>query len=113
MRITSSVTAIVLLMAGVTAACSGAAKNRPASQVDATTQTVPAELLAGERQARASFADGAPSVGVLMDEFVQALTRKDMEALNRLRVSKIEYVDLIVPGTVPVGKPPRQVSEKP
>ena len=48
-----------------------------------------------------------------MDEFVQALSRRDMDTLTKLRVSKTEYVDLIVPGTVPVGKAPRAVSQDP
>ena len=73
-----------------------------------------ADVLAAAQAARQSFAAGAaPSVDALMDEFVQALTKKDQDALIRLRVTKSEYVDLIVPGTVPVGQPPRLISEQP
>jgi len=76
--------------------------------------TTMAEVLAASEAARKSFAaDAAPSVDVLMDQFITALTNKDKDALTKLRVKKAEYVDLIVPGTVPVGQPPRQVSEQP
>jgi hypothetical protein len=73
----------------------------------------PAAFIEAAQSARQSFADGAPSVDVLMDEFVRALSNKDIAALTRLRVNQAEYVDLIVPGMVPVGEPPRQVSEQP
>lgn len=73
-----------------------------------------ADVLAAAQVARQSFTTGAaPSVDALMNEFVQALTDKDKAALTRLRVTKNEYVDLIIPGTVPVGQPPRLVSEQP
>lgn len=73
-----------------------------------------AGLGAAAKSARASFAKGgAPSVDVLMDRFVRALSDKDSDALGTLLVNREEYVDLIVPGTVPVGRSPRNVSEQP
>lgn len=114
------------------ASCSGAAKDQEASaqkheerQAAAGNQPLPPGVISSKsaspdavttaaQAARQSFAaDGAPSVDALMDEFIQALTKKDKDALTKLRVTKTEYVDLIVPGTVPVGQPPRLVSEQP
>jgi hypothetical protein len=56
---------------------------------------------------------GAPSMDALMAKFVQALSNKDTDQLGKLRLSKAEYLDVIVPGTVEIGQPPRQVSEEP
>lgn len=56
---------------------------------------------------------GAGSVDELLDRFLGALEKEDMKALHELRVTKSEYLDIIVPGTVEKGKPPRQISEKP
>jgi len=114
------------------ASCSGVAKDsEPTAQrhdqrsaaasdqsaqpgVQLSRQASPDTVIAAGQAARQSFvADGAPSVDALMDEFVQALTKKDKDALDKLRVTKAEYVDLIVPGSVPVGQPPRLVSEQP
>ncbi len=93
---------IVSAVAGV---LPGATPSRPGSA---------AAVLAAARVARRSFAaDAAPSIDKLMDEFIDALAKKDEKALTKLRVTKSEYVDLIVPGTVPVGQPPRVVSDQP
>jgi len=114
--------AVLSLAALLCAACSGATKHQEeggatsggqAAASRPAPQPGEAALLAAAQQARQSFADGAPSVDALMDALVQALSRKDMNALDQLRVSKAEYVDLIVPGTVPLGQPPRQVSAEP
>jgi len=118
MHLTSVTSTAVALAALLCASCSGVAKDQEESQGVAknqaqTAQSIDPALLAAAQQARQTFADGAPSVDALMDEFVQALSQKDMDALSRLRVTNAEYVDLIVPGTVPVGKPPRQVSNNP
>jgi hypothetical protein len=122
----------VVLASLLWAACSGAAKehentalmheddqatasNQPApAGVVMSKQASEAAVITAAQAARQSFlTDGRPSVDTLMDEFIQALTKKDKDALTKLRVSKTEYVDLIVPGTVPVGQPPRMVSEQP
>ena len=102
------------------ASCSGVAKDHEEGQTAASSQVAAAgsqpaapALIEAAQSARQSFAGGAPSVDALMDEFVTALSNKDMDGLTNLRVNKSEYVDLIIPGTVPVGQPPRQVSEQP
>jgi hypothetical protein len=117
--------AAVALAALFCAACAGVSKDHEESQAPASSQAVassqpaqPAQaadpaLLAAAQKARQSFAGGAPSVDALMDQFVEALSKKDMDALTKLRVNETEYVDLIVPGTVPLGRPPRQVSQSP
>ena len=122
-------TAVTLLLC---AACSGATKDRAAGAPDQQEQPAAASIqppppdavlskpasmdsvMTAAQAARASFAaDGASSVDALIDQFVEALTRKDKNALTKLRVTKTEYTDLIIPGTVPVGQPPRLVSEQP
>jgi hypothetical protein len=60
----------------------------------------------------ARFADGAPSIEVLLDRFVAALAAKDQAALERLRVDAREYETIILPGNVPVGKPPRELAPR-
>jgi hypothetical protein len=59
------------------------------------------------------LANAPDSLDALLDRFLAALEKKDTAALNQLRVSRDEYLDVIVPGTVEKGKPPRQVSEAP
>ena len=59
------------------------------------------------------LSDGAPSIEALLDEFLAAVELKDAEALHRLRITKGEFLAIIVPGTVAKGQPPRQVSQKP
>jgi hypothetical protein len=127
--VNSTGVALALLLC---ASCSGSAKGQdagaqthpereaalsnaaPQPGVTPSKQPRPEEVVTAAQAARQSFAaSAAPSVDVLMNEFVQALTKKDKDALNKLRVTKAEYVDLIVPGTVPVGQPPRLVSEQP
>jgi|SRR5215813_6969773 len=113
--------ALMLAALLLCSSCSGASKVQEDSQPgtsqlparSASEQSADPALLTAAQKARESFADGAPSLDALMDEFVRALSQNDTEALTRLRVSKAEYVDLIVPGTVPVGTPPRNVSQSP
>jgi hypothetical protein len=52
------------------------------------------------------------SLDSLIDEFVEALSTNDKKSLTRLRVTEREYLDIIVPGTVPVGAEPRHNSPK-
>lgn len=47
---------------------------------------------------------GFPSEEALLDEFVAAVGAKDKIALDQLRVTATEYRDVIIPGSVPVGK---------
>lgn len=58
------------------------------------------------------FADGAPSVDALMDQFLDALARQDEAALTRLRVSKAEYTRIIMPGQIKPGQQPAPADEK-
>jgi hypothetical protein len=75
-----------------------------ASATCACTSTVPPPPM--------PLSDGAPSVEALLDRFTDALSRRDAEALHRLRLSKAEYVDIIIPGNVPKGQPPQQTFEQ-
>lgn len=59
------------------------------------------------------FLGGRPSVDALLDEFLSAVERKDLAALHKLRVTREEYLEIIVPGMVEKGQPPRRVSEEP
>jgi hypothetical protein len=57
--------------------------------------------------APAMFRDGAASTDELAQRLMSALEAKDKEALDKLLITKSEYVDFILPGSVPVGDPPR------
>jgi hypothetical protein len=59
------------------------------------------------------FTDGAPSVDALLDQFLAALAAKDEARMHRLRVNEHEYRDIIIPGTVKEGEPPRAVDATP
>lgn len=59
-----------------------------------------------ERSVVAAFA----STEDVVTAFLEALERKDVEALRRLRVTEAEYKDFLVAGHVPVGQPFRSVS---
>lgn len=47
---------------------------------------------------------GFKSEEQLLDEFLAALTAADQPAMDRLRVTKSEYRNVIIPGSVPLGK---------
>src|SRR5438552_77817 len=47
--------------------------------------------------------DAAPSMDVLIARFLTALATKDRSALRRMRVSKREYIDVIMPGSIEPG----------
>lgn len=57
-----------------------------------------------------TFAGGEASVDELMDKFIRAVEENDREALAALRLSREEYFEIIVPGKVPSGEPPRRVT---
>ena len=57
--------------------------------------------------------NGAPSVDALLDELLAALAAKDEHGLHRLRVTETEYRQIIIPGTVKEGEPPRKVDATP
>ncbi len=58
-----------------------------------------------------SFSGGAGSKKDLVARYLDAIKRKDAKALHELRVTEGEYKEIIVPGTVDPGKPPRRVSD--
>lgn len=51
----------------------------------------------------------APSVEVLVDRLLDALAAKDRKALEALRVTEKEYVEIIIPGNVDPGQPPQRL----
>lgn len=53
-----------------------------------------------------------PSIDALVDDLIAAISAKDKKTMKELRVSEREYLDIIVPGSVPVGQPPRRNSDK-
>ena len=69
------------------------------------------------RSARSEHAllEGATSIDDLVGRFLEALGTKDRQALRALRVTREEYVDVILPGSVAEGQPlrkwPSQVNE--
>jgi hypothetical protein len=70
---------------------------------------VPAHLgprLAGAAAAR-GLRDAPASREALIARFLAALAARDREALHRLRVDEDEYVEIILPGSVPPGTPLR------
>ncbi len=54
----------------------------------------------------------APSIDVLVDRFLAALSKKDRKSLQRLRVTKREYIDIIMPGTAEPGHTQRKYPEE-
>jgi len=59
------------------------------------------------RDARVDFrlVDGERSIDGLMDKFRSALETKDRALLHRLRVTREEYLQIIMPGSVDEGQP--------
>ena len=55
-----------------------------------------------------ALSGGASSLESLIDEFLAAIEKRDKDALNRLRLTKDEYTEIIVPGEVPKGQTPRK-----
>jgi hypothetical protein len=57
------------------------------------------------------FTGGKSSKEELVQAYLDAIYRQDEKALHALRVTKDEYQQIIVPGSVDRGKPPRHVSD--
>lgn len=55
---------------------------------------------------------GYGSIEALVDAFLDAVQAGDTGAMHRLRLTKEEYANIIVPGEVPKGQPPRATFEK-
>jgi len=71
---------------------------------DALASTTPATL---ERPAHFKLVDAAPSVDALLHRLVDALEKKDLQALHRLRVTENEYRTFFLPGSAKPGQPAR------
>lgn len=57
------------------------------------------------------FSGGAASIDDLVQQYVAAIKARDKQRLHALRVTKEEFWNIITPGTVEPGKPPRQVTD--
>lgn len=53
---------------------------------------------------------GAPTLDALVERFLAALRAGDRAALEALRLTKDEYVHLVMPGHVAPGEPPQRLS---
>jgi len=53
---------------------------------------------------------GAASLDELILRFLEALRTRDTDALEALRLTRDEYVHLVMPGHVPPGEPPQRLS---
>jgi len=51
------------------------------------------------------FVDAEPSIDSLIEKFRHALETKDKQLLRQLRITRNEYLDLIMPGSVDEGQP--------
>jgi hypothetical protein len=58
-----------------------------------------------------ALVDAEPSAERLIDRFLDALAKKDPDALHRLRATEAEYRDLLMPGAVPEGQPLKHPSQ--
>jgi len=54
----------------------------------------------------------APSMDALIARFLAALSAKDRKALQRLRVTDREYIDVIMPGSIEPGRKRRTFAEE-
>lgn len=105
-------TAAVLLLAGAClVAAQPAAAQRPTRTPAPTPPPAVPTIYSGERPP-IGLRGGATSVEALLDQFLAAVTAGDFKALNALRLTKEEYCNIVVPGEVPKGQPPRQTFEK-
>ena len=98
------VVVLAILVAAVLVTASGSAQGG-----DALASTPPAVV---ERPANFKLVDAAPSVDALLDRLVDALEKKDLEALHRLRVTESEYRTFFLPGSVKPGQPARIYDEQ-
>ena len=62
---------------------------------------------AASKSSRPRLDNPSPSAEALVQRFLTALDNKDGEALRRLRTTESEYKNIIMPGSVPPGSPPR------
>lgn len=101
--------ALLVLLA--TAAGTGAAAAETPPPATPTAPPPDATIHVGER-APIGLEGGAESFDALAEQFLAAVYAGDTGAMHRLRLSKDEYVGIIVPGEVPKGQPPRATFQK-
>jgi hypothetical protein len=77
------------------------AANPASAKTAAATQATPDRLTGG-----------ASSLDELVARFLDAVARRDRDALEGLRVTEAEYRAIIVPGSVAPGAPPQVLSEE-
>ena len=102
-----ALTAFVLLFA---ASC--ARRSEGTAEPAAPAAAAPASAAAASSKPPIGLSGGAPSIDALLDQFLAALEQKDTQALERLRLTKEEYTQIVMPGTVTKGQPPLQTFEK-
>jgi hypothetical protein len=76
---------------------------------DALASAKPATL---ERPAHFKLVDASPSVDALIDRLLDALEKKDVQALHRLHVTESEYRTFFLPGSAKPGEPARIYDEE-
>ena len=106
MRYRARFVAVTLTSAMATASLSACARSAEPAQADAAVAPVVSKAPIG-------LDDGAASIDALVDEFLSAVRDNDRAALHRLRVTKDQYMQIVVPGTTEPGQPPRQITEQP
>lgn len=65
-------------------------------------------MLPTPARAEQTLEAASPSVEGLVGRLLDALAKKDLEALRRLRVTESEYKGILLAGHVPVGRPFRE-----
>jgi hypothetical protein len=87
--------------------CAGRRGEAAEQAPPAQAQPVEAPLERGQLDAEAR-----PTIDALVDDFIAALAAGDKQTLTQLRITEREYLDIIIPGNVPVGSEPRHNSPK-
>ena len=58
------------------------------------------------------LSNGVSSIDELVRDFLAALEAKDKDAINRLLITKAEYLDFVLPGAGAPGDPPRHYTDQ-
>jgi hypothetical protein len=75
-----------------------------AEAADAQASTPPPAL---ERPVHFKLVDASPSIDALVGRLIDALAKKDLDALHRVRVTESEYRTFLLPGAGDPGQPGR------
>ncbi len=103
--------ALVSILLLLAAPAAGAATPPPGGVPTPTSPPPEATIHSGARPPF-GLQNGAPSLAALVETFLAAVHAGDVTALHALRLSREEYVGIIVPGEVPKGQPPRATFAK-